>query len=262
MSEEVRISDRDGVRRIELDRPASKNGLTPAINRQIIAGLRETYDDPETRVIVLAGAGGNFSSGLDLKHAMRQGPQPREKRRESLENDFHGLIRAVVDAPMPTIAAVDGAAVGFGGDLALACDIRILSERARFGEIFVRRGLMPDGGSTFNLPRLVGVGRALELMLTGDIIDAETAYRIGLCNHVYPVDEFEERVWQLASRLAKGPPLVHRLVKQAVHASLSGTLDDALAREREGQLQLLESRDFAEGVTAFLSKREPRFTGK
>ena len=188
--------------------------------------------------------------------------QPGPEIERGLREGFHGMIRALVESDRPTIAAVDGAAAGFGCDLALACDLRIVSDRAVFGEIFVHRGLMPDGGSTYHLPRLVGVGRALEMMFTGDKVAAEDALRIGLANKLYPAAELMARVGELADRLAKGPPLVYRAFKRAVYASLDGDLDAALDREARGQLQLLGSRDFAEGITAFLQKRAPTFEGK
>jgi 2-(1,2-epoxy-1,2-dihydrophenyl)acetyl-CoA isomerase len=254
----VRVTDQDGVRWIELDRPESRNGLTIDVNRALIAAVEAAG---EARVIVLHGAGGSFCSGLDLKEAMRRGPQPPAQLEADLRTYFHGLILALRRAPQPTVAAVDGPAAGFGCDLALACDVRVLSERARFGEIFVRRGLIPDGGATWTLPRLIGAGRALELLYTGDQVDAETAARIGLGTRVWPASEIVARTWDLARTLAKGPPRALRLIKQAVYAGLDGGLDEALDREATGQLQCLQSRDFVEGMQAFLTKREPSFTG-
>ncbi len=137
------------------------------------------------RVVVLTGAGGAFSSGLDLRVAAEEGMDPATIEGR-MRTHFHGLIRAVRACPLPTVAVVDGPAAGFGCDLALACDLRLVSDRARFGEIFVKRGLMPDGGGTWMLPRLIGLGRALELMLTGELVDAAEAHRIGLANRVYP----------------------------------------------------------------------------
>lgn len=259
MSQELHITDRDGVREIALDRPDSKNGLTIEVNATIIEAIRSAGESADIRVLVVTGSGGNFCSGLDLKDAMRRGP---EEIQENGRTYFQGMIRALCAAPMPTIAAVDGAAVGFGCDLALACDIRLISERARFGEIFVRRGLIPDGGGTFLLPRIIGLGRAMELMYTGDLVDADTALRIGMANHLYNSDEFSGQVWDFAARLAKGPPLAHRLIKQAVAQALSSTLEQALDTELDGQLQCLQSRDFAEGISAFFAKREPKFQGK
>jgi enoyl-CoA hydratase/carnithine racemase len=212
--------------------------------------------------VVLSGQGGHFSSGLDLKSAMQRGPMSPAELEKGMRENFHGLVRAVRAVDAPVIAAVDGAAAGFGCDLALACDLRLCTERARFGEIFVRRGLMPDGGGTFSLPRLVGVGRALEIMFTGDQVDGAEAVRIGMANRLLPVDGFQDAVWEFATRLAKGPPMVHRLVKRAVYDGLSGDFEAALEREATGQIQCLESADFMEGVASFLQKREPRFTGK
>ena len=261
MTDPVFVSDRDEVRWIELRRPESRNALTVETNRALIAAF-EGAASAGARAIVLAGADGHFCSGLDLKEAMRSGPRPPAEIERDMRAYFHGLIRAVRAAPAPVIAAVDGPAVGFGCDLALACDLRLVSERARFGEIFVKRGLMPDGGGTFSLPRLVGLGRALDLMLTGDPVDGAGAVGIGLASRLFPSAEFERAVWELALRMAKGPPLVLRAIKRAVYESLDGDLDTALEREAAGQLQLLQSADFMEGLAAFLQKREPTFKGK
>lgn len=256
----LHVTDKGGARWIELDRPASRNGLTPETVRGIAAAVTEL--PAEIRVIALAGRGGSFSSGLDLKDAMQRGLRPSEDVERDLRDGFHGAIRALVTSARPTIALVDGAAAGFGCDLALACDVRLLSSRARFGEIFVKRGLIPDGGSTWTLPRIVGLGRALDLLLTGEIVDAAEAYRIGLGNKLWPEDQFATASTAYVDALAKGPPVVHRLVKRLVYAGLSGDLSAALDREAVGQMQCLSSKDFAEGVTAFMTKREPKFTGQ
>jgi 2-(1,2-epoxy-1,2-dihydrophenyl)acetyl-CoA isomerase len=257
---DVQIHDRDAVRSITLDRPPSRNGLTTAVCDQLSAAVRGAPAD--VRAIVVTGANGAFCSGLDLKDAMQRGFQSSADLERGLRESFHGVIRSLVESDRPTIALVDGAAAGFGCDLALACDVRIVSDRGVFGEIFVKRGLMPDGGGTWHLPRIVGLGRALELMLTGDLIKADEALRIGLANRVIPHGEIHARTHELAAAIAKGPPLVHRAVKRAVYAGLDGDLTAALDREATGQLELLRSRDFMEGITAFLQKRDPRFEGK
>jgi len=257
---DVKIDDRDAVRTITLDRPSSRNGLTITVVEDLAAAVRRA--PPDVHAIVLTGANGAFCSGLDLKDAMQRGFQSPPDLERGLRESFHGVIRALVGSDLPTIALVDGAAAGFGCDLALACDMRIVSDRGVFGEIFVKRGLMPDGGGTFHLPRIVGLGRALELLLTGDLIKADEALRIGLANRVIPHGEIHARTHEIAVAIAKGPPLVHRAVKRAVYASLDGDLTAALDREARGQLELLQSRDFTEGITAFLQKREPRFEGK
>jgi 2-(1,2-epoxy-1,2-dihydrophenyl)acetyl-CoA isomerase len=261
MTEPVVITDRDQVRWIQLQRPQSRNALTVETNRALIAAL-EGAVPAGARVVVLTGAHGHFCSGLDLKDAMRTGPRSPADLEADMRAYFHGLIRAVRAVDAPVVAAVDGPAVGFGCDLALACDLRLVTERAQFGEIFVRRGLMPDGGGTFTLPRLIGLGRALELMFTGDIISGPEAVRIGMANRLLSLEGFDRAVRDFATNLAKGPPLVMSRIKRAVHDSLAGDLDAALEREVAGQLSLLGSADFVEGVSAFLQKREPAFRGR
>ena len=255
----VTVRDEGPVRWIVLDRPQSRNGLTIDVNARIIEGLSGTPD--EVRAVAIFGAGGAFCSGLDLKAAL-QDPAGPPATEENMRRYFHGLIRAVRACPKPVVAVVDGAAVGFGCDLAAACDIRFCSDRARFGEVFVKRGLMPDGGGTFILPRLIGLGRAVELMLTGELIDAAEAYRIGLANKLVPAAGVEGAARDYLAKLAAGAPLVHRAVKEYAYAALSSDLDAALENEVRGQMQLLQSQDFVEGLTAFLQKREPRFQGR
>jgi len=258
MSEEVHVAEQDGVRWIELRRPETRNGLTVETNLAMIAALAE----PGARVAVIAGAGGHFCSGLDLKYAMKMGPALAQGAEGTMKAAFHGLIRAIRSFDGPVIAAVDGPAVGFGCDMALACDLRFVSERARFGEAFVKRGLIPDGGGTWSLPRLIGVGRALELMFTGDQVEGPEAVSIGLANRLLPAANFESAVREAAAQLAKGPPIAYRHIKQAVYAGLTSTLDAALEREGQGQLECLKSADFMEGAAAFLQKRDPTFRGK
>ncbi len=260
MSAGLEIGDRGGVRTITLNRPDTRNALTVELVGAIGDAVREV--PAAVRVIVVTGAGGAFCSGLDLKDAMRRGMGAGPQVETDLRTHFHGTIKALVACDRPTIAAVDGAAAGFGCDLALACDLRWLSDRAMFGETFVKRGLMPDGGGTWMLPRIVGLGRALEIMYTGDRVTADEALRIGLANRVVPAAELAARVGEFADRLAGGPPLVYRSIKRAVYASADGDLAAALDREAKGQLELLATRDFAEGIGAFLGKREPKFEGK
>ncbi len=256
----VSVRDDGMVRWIILDRPSSKNGLTVDVNARIIEGLTSVGDD--IRVVALFGAGGSFCSGLDLKNAMANAGGAATSAEDNMRTYFHGLIRAVRACARPVVAVVDGAAVGYGCDLALACDIRFCSDRARFGEIFVKRGLMPDGGGTFHLARIVGLGRALELMLTGEMVDAAEAYRIGLANKLVPAADVEGAARDYLAKLAAGAPLVHRAVKEYVYGGLTADLDAALENEVRGQMKLLQSQDFFEGVTAFLTKRPPDFKGR
>ena len=261
MTEDVRITDAGPIRTLELNRPGSKNSLTLDVNRRLIDALTDAATNASVRCVVLRGAGGSFCSGLDLR-ILSDLQHDRSQLEQNLRTLFHGLIRALRDLPKPVVAFVDGPAVGFGCDLALACDLRIATERARFGEIFVQRGLMPDGGGTYVLPRLVGLGKAMELLLTGDLVEPGEALRLGLVNRVVPSAELDARGAELAEKLAAAPPLVVARVKDAVYKSLNGTFDEALEREVTGQLALLASKDFAEGLDAFFAKRPPRFRGE
>jgi len=259
-AESVHIRDDERVRWITIDRPESKNGLTHEVNARITKAVAEAGERRDLRVVVLTGAGGTFCSGADLKSAMAGGfPADLE---EHVRVYFHGMIRALRACPKPILALVDGAAAGYGCDLALACDVRFGTERTKIGEVFARRGLMPDGGGTWTLPRLVGLGKAFELMLTGEMVGAEEALRLGLVNRIFPSGVAASEVAQFARKLAAGAPLVHARVKAAVYAAAATDLDAALEVELRGQLELLRSKDFMEGVSAFFAKREPDFKGE
>lgn len=261
MTDELLLRDEQAVRVIALNRPQTRNGLTIELNRRVIEALDGAGADRAVRAVLLTGEGGAFCSGLDLKAAAGEGGEIADAERR-MDQFFHGLIRAVRRVEKPVVALVDGVAVGFGCDLALACDLRLGTARARFGEIFVKRGLMPDGGGTYTLPRIVGVGRALEMMLTGDLVDAEEALRIGLANRVVPVEGFEAAARDYLSKLAAGAPLVHQAVKKCVQAAATSTLDAALDAELQNQIRLLQSKDFFEGIAAFFQKRPPGFKGE
>ncbi|MEQ9323613.1 MAG: enoyl-CoA hydratase [Polyangiaceae bacterium] len=245
---------------LTLNRPRTKNALTRELVTDLGDRLEAVGTDPSVRVVVLTGAEGAFCSGADLKVAMAD-PDAARTAAPALEA-YHRVIRAIASIPQPVIAAVDGPAVGFGCDLALACDMRWLSDRAYLQEKFVRIGLMPDGGGTLWLTRALGLGRALEIMLTGRRVEAEEAFSLGLANRVVPAGELASAVGSLAGELAKGAPMAMAAIKRAARGALEGSLEDALAAEREGQLENLASADFIEGVQAWLQKREPRFSGR
>ncbi len=214
------------------------------------------------RAIVISGKGGAFCSGADLKAvAPRLGESVNVK--DLLAKHYHPLVLAMARLPLPVIAAVDGAAAGIGCDIALAADMRLVSDRAFFAEIFVNINLMPDGGGSFTLSRLVGSGRALEMAMTGCRVSAEQAERWGMANHVYPADGFEEAVQKFAANLAEKAPLSIAQSKAAIRNNLGGgTLEKALEHEAVTQQVLCETHDFGEGVMAFLEKRKPNFQGK
>ncbi len=262
MSEEVLIVERDGaVAIVTMNRPQARNALNKQLHMELGAAVQKLGDDASVRVIVLTGAGGAFCSGADLKTMLADNLGGLTGV-EVVLDQYHAMIRAIVGAPKPVIAMVNGGAVGFGCDLALACDMRVISTDAYFQEKFVKIGLMPDGGGTFLLPRLIGLGRAMEYILTGEVIDAGTAQALGLTNRVVPASDLRAQTLSLAHSLAKGPPLAFGEIKKAMRASLGGTIDTALDMERAGQIRCLHSSDCMEGLSAWAEKREPTFTGK
>jgi enoyl-CoA hydratase/carnithine racemase len=260
MADEILRAARDGaVATITLNRPHANNALDRALVESLGAALEAAGGDDAVRAVVLTGEGGAFCAGADLKAAMAENAFADL---EGVLDRYHRVIRAITSAPKPVLAAVDGPAVGFGCDLALACDLRVLSTGAYLQEKFVKIGLMPDGGGTFFLPRLVGLGRAMELMLTGEAVGADRARELGLANRVVAPASLMQETMRLARELAGGPPLAFAAIKRAVRIGLTGTLDDALGAERGGQLECLRSRDCTEGITAFFEKRPPAFQGK
>jgi 2-(1,2-epoxy-1,2-dihydrophenyl)acetyl-CoA isomerase len=256
MGSTLLVETRDQVQWLTLNRPERRN----ALDREIMTALREAIvkagGDSAVRVLVVAGAGGAFSAGADLK-ANREVPA----QEDVLEVYYNPVIRAIRHARKPVIAAVDGVAAGYGCSLALACDIRLVSQRARLSVIFIKVGLGLDGGASYFLPRLVGL-RAYELALTGGMVEAAEAERIGLVNHVFPVDGFAERVQSYAAGLAGQAPIAMGKIKQSIDRALDAGLDEVLESERHHQQEVLRTEDFNEGVRAFLEKRAAVYKGR
>lgn len=260
MNEQPLLTTRHGrVTVLAMNRPHARNSLDRTLLAALTAGLAACAADRETRAVVITGSGGSFCAGADLKEAMSEGFGGDMDGRI---DEFHAIIRGIIGLNVPVIAAIDGAAVGFGADVALACDVRVMSTAGYLQEKFVQIGLMPDGGGTFWLPRLVGVGRAMELLLLGERISAEQALALGLTNRVVPPDSLEATALELAQRLADGPPLAIAAIKRAVRDGLGGTIDDALAREKAGQVKLLRSEDVMAGVLGWMSGSKPEFNGR
>ncbi|HSD10612.1 MAG TPA: enoyl-CoA hydratase-related protein [Candidatus Binatia bacterium] len=256
MSSKVLVDTRDRVRWLTVNRAERRN----ALDRETMTLLKEAVvrsgHDSEIRVIVIGGAGGAFSAGADLKaNAEVHGQE------DLIETYYNPVIRAIRHAKKPVIAAVDGVAAGYGCSLALACDIRLASERARLSLIFVKVGLALDGGASYFLPRLVGL-RAYELGLTGDMVEANEAERIGLVNRVYPVEGFAERVQTYAVRLAAQAPIAMAKIKESIDRALDAGLDEVLENERFQQQDIFRTEDFNEGVAAFLEKRSATYKGR
>jgi len=256
-----------GVGTITLNRPAVLNAVNPQMIEELHQVLNNINQDSHVRAIVLTGAGRGFCSGADLKGRQRvkpgeAGPDASQASSSRLKQTYNPLILAIRTIEKPFIAAVNGVAAGAGCNMALACDIVLASEEARFGNVFARIGLIPDCGGHFFLPRLVGFHKAAELMFTGDIIDAHEAERIGLINRVVPHGELEKATRELAERLARGPTRAIGLCKRTLNVGLTSDLAAVLEAEAEGQEQAHQTEDHWEGVQAFLEKRPARFSGK
>ncbi|HEY1958469.1 MAG TPA: enoyl-CoA hydratase-related protein [Polyangiaceae bacterium] len=243
---------------VTLARPEARNALTVPLVRATRDALLAAAKDESLRCVVLTGAGGHFCAGADLRANMAD-PEMMANVDEYM-NDFHGLVRAIVRCPKPTVAMLDGAAVGFGADIALACDLRVVSDRSYVQEKFVGIGLMPDGGGTFWLPRLLGTARAMQMCLLADKVEGKELASLGVAVAAVPADKLRERTLELCARLEKGPPLAYAAIKESLYASW-GDLEAALTRERTNQLRLLKTGDVMEGVLAFMQKREPQFQG-
>jgi 2-(1,2-epoxy-1,2-dihydrophenyl)acetyl-CoA isomerase len=248
------------VATITLNRPGARNALDLAMRQEMLIALEELEADDSVRVLVLTGAGEHFCAGGDVK-SMRERRQTAAEGRARVQM-LNQMVQRLVDFPRPTIAMVDGYAVGAGTNLALCCDIVIASERAKFGELFNKIGLAPDGGGTWLLPRLVGLARAKELIFTGDVFDAAEAARIGLINRVVPAAELRAVTRALAERIATGPPAVQRMAKHMVNRAATSDLVAALDLEAYSQGLAIAADDHQEGLAAFFDKRAPKFTGR
>lgn len=245
------------VTTITLNRPEARNALDLALRQELRAALDEVEADTGARVVVLTGAGGNFCAGGDVK-LMRDKRHTAAEGRARVEI-LNRLVLRLVDFPRPTIAMVDGFAVGAGCNLALCCDLIVASDRARFGEVFAKIGLVPDGGGSWLLPRLVGMARAKELIFTAEVIDAAEALRIGLVNRVVPAAELGAVTRGLADRIAAGPPAVLGMAKQMVNRAAVSDLAAALEREAFSQALAITGDEHQEGLRAFFEKRPARF---
>jgi 2-(1,2-epoxy-1,2-dihydrophenyl)acetyl-CoA isomerase len=256
-----------GVATITLNRPAVLNAISQPMIEELQAALDTVKNDVSVRAVVLTGAGRGFCSGADLKGRQRvkPGEAPPDAsvgRGEGLRRTLNPLILAIRTIEKPFIAAVNGVAAGAGCNLALACDIVLASDAARFGNVFTRIGLIPDCGGHFFLPRLVGFHKAAELMFTGDIIDAHEAERLGLINRVVPHAELIKQARELAERLARGPTRAIGLCKRTMNLGINAELAAVLEAEAEGQGLARQTEDHWEGVQAFLEKRPAHFLGK
>jgi 2-(1,2-epoxy-1,2-dihydrophenyl)acetyl-CoA isomerase len=252
----------DHVLSLTLNRPESLNALTPGQREEIIRLLAEASATAEVRAVVITGSGRGFCAGADLRGAGPAGERVAGDVARTLRTGAQRLIAAVLDCEKPVIAAVNGTAAGLGAHLAFACDLVLAAESARFIEVFVRRGLVPDGGGAYLLPRLIGPQRAKELMFFGDALTAPDAERLGLVNRVVGDEELAETARAWAERLASGPTRALALTKQLVNASLDTDRTAAFAAEAAAQEINMTTADAREGVRSFVERRGAEFEGR
>jgi 2-(1,2-epoxy-1,2-dihydrophenyl)acetyl-CoA isomerase len=253
----------EGVGVITLNRPEKFNAMSREMLLDLGRILEEAGADETVKTLVLTGTGKAFCTGGDLVgHPSFEKEDPGAVLRKQYVWEGNHLPVVLQKMEKPVIAAVNGIAAGAGMDLALACDIRMVSDQAKFTEIFVRAGLMNDMGGSWALPRIVGLGKALELILTGDTIDAQEALRIGLANHVIPHEELMPKTMELANRFAKGPTQAYKMIKWSIYRALNIDLEAASMNELFGQSFLLGTEDVKNAVNAFLEKKTPVFKGK
>ncbi|MYT15347.1 enoyl-CoA hydratase/isomerase family protein [Streptomyces sp. SID4951] len=252
----------NGVSWLTLNRPDAMNALTPDQRERLIGRLADASADPDVRAVVLTATGKGFCAGADLRGSPSTGERVAGDVARLIRDGAQRLITAVLDCEKPVIAAVNGTAAGLGAHLALACDLVLAAESARFIEVFVRRGLAPDGGGAYLLPRLVGPQRAKELLFFGDAVPAAEAERLGLVNRVVPDGELAKTAREWAERLAAGPTRALALTKQLVNASLDTDRATAFAAEATAQEINMTTADAQEGVASFVARRHPAFRGR
>lgn len=262
MSDDVLHTVTGQVLYLTLNRPEALNAVTPDQRELLIRLLAEASADPGTRAVVITGTGRGFCAGADLRGGAASGERVAGDVARVIRLGAQRLVAAVLDCEKPVIAAVNGTAAGLGAHLALACDLVLAAESAKFIEVFVRRGLVPDGGGAYLLPRLLGPQRAKELMFFGDALTAADAERLGLVNRVVPDGELTKTAAEWATRLAAGPTRALALTKQLVNASLDADRTTAFAAEAAAQEINMTTADAREGVAAFVARRSAEFRGR
>ena len=256
---DLRVEVADGVATLTMDRPAALNALTIGLKEELLAAFESIAAERAVRSVVLTGAGRAFCAGQDLQERLQPDPTPLA---EELAVRYNPLVRAMRTLEKPIVAAVNGVAAGAGASLAFACDIRLAAETASFVLAFGRIGLVPDTGATWLLPRLIGAGRAADLVLVGQPVDARRALEIGLVSRVVAADAVVSEAQALASRLAAAAPRALALSKRALEAAWANDLEAQLELEAELQGEAGATADHREGLGAFVEKRSPKFTGE
>jgi 2-(1,2-epoxy-1,2-dihydrophenyl)acetyl-CoA isomerase len=265
MTDQLLVDVEDGIARITFNRPEARNALSLEMRTALIDAMIDFGQNDNIRCIVIAGAGDNFMAGGDVKNFAELARLPKEERYNHFVKRIHSsqpLLIAMREMKKPVVCVVQGAAVGFGFSLAMACDLVIASHDARFACSYIGIGTCPDGSGSYYLPQLVGVKRAMEIAMLGDFIDAPTALSMGLVNRVAEEGQLEAVADKIIRRLANGPTVGIGNTKQLIYAAADNSLPAQLAMEARGFAECAASDDWVEGVTAFTEKRKPKFRGR
>lgn len=249
------------VATLTLNRPEAFNAVDLELGEDLLAAVSQVHADPTVRAVIITGAGKAFCSGGDLRYFQSQ-PEPRRDAFAVLTQRLHRLILDIRQMPKPVVAAINGAAGGAGVSLAMACDLRLAADTARFKQAYTSVGLTPDGGWSLLVARQIGYARAAEMVLLDPVLDAQQALSMGLVNRVVAVENLAQEAAHVAARLAAGPTEALARAKALLSRSLLSGLEEQLELEREGIMAASETQDFAEGLEAFFSKRAPQFKGR
>ena len=261
--DDILFKKEDRVATIMFNRPDSLNALGGTMREDIIDAISDVKRDKNIGALVITGAGRAFCAGGNIKEMERMSIEvPLVERREFVQTVAHKIITEIRTLKKPVIACINGHAIGAGCNIALACDMRIASDKAKLGVGFINMGLVSDYGGLYFLPRLVGVPKAIEMYFTGDVINAAEAERIGMVNKTVPHEELEKTTYELAGRIAKKAPIALGMIKDIIYKGLNMNLADELDLEADAQSICLKTEDHREGVRAFLEKREPVFKGQ
>lgn len=257
MFETVKYEVANGVAWISLNRPDKLNAFTEQLNKEVQQSIKQASRDKEVRCLVITGEGRAFCSGQDL-----QGVNEDMDHGEVLRRFYNPMVLELHKCKKPVIAAVNGVAAGAGMSLALACDFRLLSDKASFLEAFIHVGLVPDAGNLYFLPKLIGHAKAMELAVLGEKVNAQEAKELGLATKVIPMEKWQDEITAFAERLAGMPTAAIAIIKKNLKASWESTLEECLERDAQGQRLAGLTLDHKEGVAAFMQKRKPVFQGK
>lgn len=259
--EYIVLTQEEHIATLTLNRPDKLNALSPPMRKELLCAFEELSNNQSVRVLIITGAGRGFCAGGDIGYLHELRIEEDTQGFKALLSQVKRLVLAIHELRLPVIAGINGPAAGAGLNLAMACDIRIAAGTATFGAPFTKLGLHPDWGDTILLPRTIGAAKACEMIFTGEMMQADEAFRWGLVNHVVPLKELSRFTYTMAQKIAANSPLAISAAKHAIYEGIGHPISELFQMEEEAQLTCFQSKDALEGISAFLDKRPPLFTG-